>query len=146
MRPIHQRLAASVAAIAASLVLVSGAAAAGVTPSALHPDDRAFRGVGPVPAAEAVRPDDRADRTLPPATLYAGPLDRIGMLPDDRADRTLPRVALTTGQPGTRDGFDWQDAGLGAATALAVVVLAAGGAAGGRRRRRPADAMTRTAV
>jgi hypothetical protein len=79
-------------------------------PSAVRPDDRAFRGPGAVPAAAAVRPDDRADRSLPIGSVVA-----------------LPTAGV---------GFDWTDAGIGAAAAFGLVLVAAGVSLIGLRHRR----------
>jgi hypothetical protein len=51
-------------------------------------------------------------------------------------DGAVTRVTAVTPQPGTSDGFQWDDAAIGAGGALGLVlVLAGGGAAVSRRNR-----------
>lgn len=92
-------------ATAAALAVVVVTGAAGGT----RPDDRAWRGVGPEPA------------TLTPST-------RPNVLrPDDRAWRgagPVPTIELTRSPSVRGDGFDWADAGLGAAAAFGLGLLA----------------------
>jgi hypothetical protein len=129
----------------ASVALVSGAvtAQAGLRPddranhgtgavvfagtnTSTRPDDRAWRGVGPAPVNEAslgIRPDDRA--THGPGAVAA--LDVVR--PDDRAWRGIgpAPVIVETESPASRiDGFDWADAGIGAAGALGIALLMMG--------------------
>lgn len=100
-----------------------------------RPDDRAWRGVGPAPVNDAsagIRPDDRA--THGPGAVGAVDVVR----PDDRAWRgvgTAPVIVETA--PASRiDGFDWADAGIGAAGALGIALLLMGFSALVLRRQR----------
>ncbi len=108
----------------------------------IRPDDRAWRGVGPVPAvvtaSGSTRPDDRA--THGPG-LFAADGSRDAIRPDDRAWRGVGPVPtiVPTESPSVRvDGFDWADAGIGAAGAFGLALLLAGGAAIVIRRQRVA--------
>jgi hypothetical protein len=76
---------------------------------------------GAMAADAVVRPDDRAAHG---PGIDAAPLDVV-LRPDDRADRPLPNDAPVT-QPTTSEGFDWVDAGIGAAATLGLVLLVAG--------------------
>ena len=99
----------------------------------------------PAQAAGApTRPDDRALHGLP-AIAYASPYDRgfggIDELPsapsahpDDRAERISPTAVPAP--PAGADGFDWTDAGVGAAGASALLLVAVGFSAAGFRSRR----------
>jgi hypothetical protein len=106
---------ASVLALATVLVIAAVAPAAAGT----RPDDRAVH--GPVvaesaTAASLTRPDDRAWRG-------------VGVAP-----ATVAPAAPTV----DTHGFNWADAGVGAAAAALVVLLAAGAAFAVRRQRVPA--------
>ena len=106
-------------AIAASVILAVGAAtaAAGTTPT--RPDDRATHGPGSISRSETTaptRPDDRAWRGVGPAAT----------------------VDVVQSPPVRVDGFDWADAGIGAAAALGLGLLLAGGSALVVRRQRVA--------
>jgi len=73
--------------------------------AATRPDDRPGpRGAGAAPEQLSVRPDDRAQPRGPGAAGDARPL-------------------VVVEQPG---GFDWADAGIGAAAAFGLVLLASG--------------------
>lgn len=92
-----------------------------------RPDDRAWRGVGPAPVSATsagVRPDDRA--THGPGAV--GAVDAVR--PDDRAWRGVGSapVIVQTEAPSSPpvDGFDWADAGIGAAGALGIALLLMG--------------------
>ena len=101
-----------------------------------RPDDRAWRGVGLAPVNEAsagVRPDDRA--THGPGALGAVDVVR----PDDRAWRgvdSAPVIVETESSAGRVDGFDWADAGIGAAGAVGIALLLMGFSALVLRRQR----------
>jgi hypothetical protein len=126
-------------------------AVAMAAPAQARPDDRAVHGPGVVAASvsgDPVRPDDRADRTIAPAAQPAAgrPDDRafrgVGLVPaaspvrpDARADQSLPTIAVEA-LPRTADGFDWSDAGIGAAGAFGLVLLVAGASVVGLRLRR----------
>ena len=94
-------------------------------PQASRPDDRASR---PSPSAATVRPDDQAFRG-PGQVPLATPVH-----PNDRADRISPQAVPAL--PAAADGFDWTDAGIGAAGAFALVLVAAGASVAGIRSRR----------
>lgn len=99
----HIRLAAVVSLAATSLVLAGTAAARTV----LHPDDRAVH---------------------TPAAISAGQSTDIA--PDDRADHhpsTLTPIVPVTPRASIGGGFDWADAGIGAATAFGLGLVGAGG-------------------
>ena len=148
--------------LAASFVLAAGAAAAQGSTSpddrAIHgpgavvlarttevvrPDDRAWRGVGAAPAiltgeAGSSRPDDRATHG-PGALGVTVPADILR--PDDRAWRgagPVPTIVPTVSPSSRVDGFDWTDAGIGAAGALGLALLLAGASAIVIRRHRVA--------
>ena len=74
-------------------------------------------------AAEARVPPRRPRHSWPGA-IAAAQRDVV-LRPDDRADRRLPNDAPVT-QPTTGEGFDWVDAGIGAAATLGLVLLVAG--------------------
>ena len=59
-----------------------------------------------------------------PGAIAAAQRDVV-LRPDDRADRRLPNDAPVA-QPTTAEGFDWVDAGIGAAATLGLVLLVAG--------------------
>lgn len=109
-----------------------------VTPNALaqRPDDRAgMLGVGATAVTSgSARPDDRAGARGPGALVVS----QSGVRPDDlagiRGPGSIPAVFVASGS--SRDGFDWSDAGVGAAGALGLALLLLGGlqlAARGRR-------------
>ena len=77
---------------------------------------------GAMAADAVVRPDDRAAHG--PGAIAAAQQDVV-LRPDDRADRRLPNDVPVT-QPTTSEGFDWIDAGIGAAATLGLVLLVAG--------------------
>jgi hypothetical protein len=126
---------AAVAALAAlSLVIVAPAAAsdaptrpddqathgpgavAVTTSSAAHPDDQATHGPGAVAVttSSAVRPDDRPNHG--PGSI--GPITPVV-------------IASPAG-----GGFDWIDAGVGAAFGMGASLIVAGALLAGQRRRR----------
>ena len=77
---------------------------------------------GAMAADAVVRPDDRAAHG--PGAIAAAQRDVV-LRPDDRAERGLPNDAPVA-QPTTTEGFDWVDAGIGAAATLGLVLLVAG--------------------
>lgn len=123
-------------ALGASLALATGTAAMG----AYSPDDRATHGPGAIgleqPNAVA-RPDDRATHGQGAITL--GQVSDT-VRPDDRTIHgpgaitlepvTGPGQAPVIGPDGPAaavvDGFDWLDAGIGAAAALGLGLIVAG--------------------
>lgn len=150
-------------ALAATFVLAAGATAAesstrpddranhgtgavnlGGSTDAVRPDDRAWRGVGAAPVivtseSGSLRPDDRATHG-PGALDVAGSADIVR--PDDRAWRGVgpaPTI-VPIASPSVRfdGGFDWIDAGIGAAGALGLALLLAGASVIAVRRNRVA--------
>ena len=103
--------------------------AALVTPTALaaRPDDRGgMLGVGAAAVTSgSTHPDDRADARGP------GAVDRLqsAVRPDDlagtRGPGSIPTVFVASSS--SRDGFDWDDAGVGAVGAFGVALLLLGG-------------------
>lgn len=125
---ITRRIVVTMLACAFAVVIAAPAQA----DSGARPDDRAIHGPGAVAAgapAQPVRPDDRAFRGVAPVP----PVSPVR--PDDRADRRLLSVAAEA-LPTTADGFDWTDAGIGAAGAFGLVLLVAGASVVGLRLRR----------
>ena len=113
-------------------LLTEAAASGGTSGQAVRPDDRATR-VSPQPAQEStiLRPAGWAYRPLGTGS----PVSQVR--PDDRANRSLPSAFAVS--PTTADGFDWIDAGVGAAAgAFGLVLLMAGGMAVGHRLRQVA--------
>jgi hypothetical protein len=121
-------------ALAASVILAAGAAtAAGGT----RPDDRATHGPGSIGIAQTtapIRPDDRANHG--PGAFVRDTSSEI-VRPDDRAWRgagPAPTVAIVESPSVRVDGFDWADAGIGAAAAFGFGLLLVGASALVRRR------------
>lgn len=91
-------LTIGVATVTASLLFAAAAAAEG----SVRPDDRATRGTGAIALETAVvRPDDRAIRPSSPSSVTF--------------------VESTAG-----GGFDWADAGIGAATVVGLGLVSVG--------------------
>jgi hypothetical protein len=90
------------------------------------PDDRSlYRGAEPRPVTVSYSPDDRS--------LYRGAPTQftpVSASPDDRPfGRGLPPESVPVSLSiSTSDDFQWGDAGLGAALALALIMLLGGGA------------------
>jgi hypothetical protein len=105
-------------------------------PAPIRPDDRAgIRGASssaadPVPSI-SVRPDDRAG-IRGPGSANADAVSNNGHLrPDDRAGfRGTGPVSAPTATPAvvhvTPSGFDWGDAGIGAAAGAGLILLVLG--------------------
>jgi hypothetical protein len=96
-------------------------------------------GAGTATAADGIRPDDKAGRIGVGAIAEPQLVERADVVrPDDRAWRgvgPVPTIELTE-RPSVRgDGFDWADAAIGAAAALAVGLLAGASALALRRHR-----------
>lgn len=117
-----------VAALASLVLAVGTATAAGGT----RPDDRANHGPGAVgveATTTSTRPDDRAIHG--PGAIAAETSTQV-VRPDDRAWRGVgpePTVEIVETPSVHVDGFDWADAGIGAAAALGLGLLLAGGSA-----------------
>jgi hypothetical protein len=97
--------------------------------TSIRPDDRSVRGVPQsADVTAAVRPDDRVVRFSPVSGDEGLVLRR-----DPGAAVDSPVVAL----PATGgEGFDWGDAGVGAAIMLGFLLLATGAAAARRQSRK----------
>jgi hypothetical protein len=99
----------------------------------VRPDDRAVRGVSATPELLPVRADDKVLNLEPTvraeynqfAYRHAMPLD-YGQQPVQIASKS--------------DGFDWNDAGIGAGLAFGLMLLLAGATVGTRHISRPASA------
>ena len=129
----------SLVILAAALVLATGIATA---TGATRPDDRPTHGAGAIGlvVTNDLRPDDRA--THGPGALHRPPPSRLS--PEFEA---LTRSYQAAARPGPAigpvgagstgvDGFDWADAGIGAAGALGLGLLLIGGTALAVRQRR----------
>ena len=120
----------------ATLVLAMGAV---VAQAATRPDDRPTHGPGAIGLVEVSttinHPDGRAVRG--PGAFASNGADVVR--PDDRAWRGVgpTPVIVETESPASRvDGFDWADAGIGAAGALGIALLLMGFSALVLRRQR----------
>src|SRR5262245_48010830 len=115
-------------AVLVMLAVIAPAAGAGTSP-----DDRPGpHGIGAAAATDvvAVTPDDRAGtRGIGPSPVTLSPDDRLGPRGDTVARTPAPATIIV--RPG---GFDWADAGIGAAVAIGAALLAAGLFLVGRRR------------
>jgi hypothetical protein len=108
--------------------LVVGLATAALTAPVAQADDW-FRYAAPVEGSgQVLRPDDRAGIRGPGAVNSVGAENFLahGLRPDDRAG--IRGVGSVSNEPMlvrvTGDGFSWGDAGIGAASALALALLA----------------------
>ena len=96
-----------------------------------RPDDRPNHGPGAVGLVEASTTIN-ASRTARAVRGPSGAFASTGadvVRPDDRAWRGVgpAPVIVTTASPASRiDGFDWADAGIGAAGALGIALLLIG--------------------
>jgi hypothetical protein len=127
-------------ALVASFALAAGTAAA---MGANSPDDRPTHGPGAVvleQSSEVVRPDDRATHgqgAIAPEQVSntARPDDRTihgpGAITFEQVTRAgqAPVIAPDAQSALSVDGFDWLDAGIGAAAALGLGLIVAGGVA-----------------
>lgn len=114
----------SIATTTAILALVVPAAAL----AGGSPDDRALPRGTTWNQTQQTSPDDRA---VPRGTTFSGPaaVKTIVVSPDDRAfARNNPSVSSPTLVRVADGGFDWTDAGVGAASGfgVALVILGAG--------------------
>jgi hypothetical protein len=124
------RITTAVAVAASALALAPAALAGGVTP-----DNRADR-TGPAGLAVAravVTPDNRPDRTGPAGTTVTIDTTGVGLM---HASMVNAEVAARAAATPTDTGFQWADAGIGAAAGFGATLAAAGLAAGVRNRRR----------
>lgn len=116
------RLSISTAAAVLALVAPAAALAGG------SPDDRALPRGTTWSQPQQISPDDRA---VSRGTTFSEPAatKTVIVSPDDRAfTRSNPSVARPTLILATGGGFDWRDAGIGAASGfgIALVLLGAG--------------------
>jgi hypothetical protein len=111
-------------------VLVTFAVVAPAVGAGTSPDDRSGpHGIGSTDPG-TVTPDDRAGtRGIGPSPVTLSPDDRLGPRGDTVARTPTPATIIV--RPG---GFDWADAGVGAAVAVGAALLAAGLLLVGRRR------------
>jgi len=95
----------------------------------VRPDDRGWRGAGPAPASvttrrsNALSPDDRTNHGVGAFAVVVADVVR----PDDRAWRGAaaePTPVVSGSSTGA--GFDWKDAGIGAAGAFGFMLLFVG--------------------
>ncbi|HEY7258080.1 MAG TPA: hypothetical protein VH459_03380 [Gaiellales bacterium] len=123
------RITSAVAVVASALALAPAAFAGGVTP-----DNRADR-TGPAGlAVVAVQtPDNRADRIGPAGTTVRIDTTGVGLMHASMVEAQLAQRAALVG---TDSGFQWGDAGIGAAAGIAAALTALGAAAAIRSRRR----------
>jgi hypothetical protein len=128
-------LAAMVTLAAMSLVVVASAAA---SDAPTRPDDQATHGPGAIAAAsssDVVRPDDRPTHGPGAVTVTTSTAVR----PDDRPTHGVgsigPSTLVVTASP-AGGGFDWIDAGVGAAFGMGASLIVAGALLAGQRRRR----------
>ena len=113
-------------ALAISLAVAAGASTAiGST----RPDDRATHGPGAIvleqQRSDAIRPDDRA--THGPGAIQLEQVTPAGQ---------VPVVAASGSEAARLGGFDWLDAGIGAAAAFGLGLIVAGSVVLARRRPR----------
>ncbi len=129
----------SLVILAATLVLATGIATA---TAATRPDDRPNHGAGAIGlvVTNELRPDDRA--THGPGALRQPHPSRLSPELEGltRSYQAAARPAPAIGPVGAGstgvDGFDWADAGIGAAGALGLGLLLIGGTALAVRQRR----------
>jgi hypothetical protein len=123
-------------AAAALIVTVALPASAGAAPSPAqdlrNPDRRAPVVVNDVPAQDLRNPDNRTYQPQVPGQDLRNP-DRRAPVTGSEVITKIPAPA-----PVASDGFDWTDAGIGAAGGLAVISLAGGLAMAMAHRRRGA--------
>jgi hypothetical protein len=125
--------AAVVALAAMSLVVATAAASDAPT----RPDDQATHGPGAIAATTStgIRPDDRPNHG--PGAV-AGTTS-TGIRPDDRPTHGVgsigPITLVETASP-AGGGFDWIDAGVGAAFGMGASLIVAGALLAGQRHRR----------
>lgn len=125
------RITSAVAVVASALALAPAAFAGGVTP-----DNRADR-TGPAGlAVVAVQtPDNRADRIGPAGATVTIDTTGAGLMHASMVNAELAQRAALVG---AGSGFQWADAGIGAAAGIAAALTALGAAAAVRSRRRVA--------
>ncbi len=139
---------ANITALAVALALSAGA---GMAIGSTRPDDRATHGQGAIvleQRTDVVRPDDRA-RHGQGAIVLERRSDAVR--PDDRATHgqgaiefeqvaradQVPVIAEAGSASARGTGFDWLDAGIGAAAALGLGLIVAGSVVVRRRAHEP---------
>ena len=120
------RIASAVAVVASALTLAPAALADGVTLG--HRTGPAGRTLVVVQT-----PDNRADRTGPAGTAVTIDTTGTGLI---HASMVNAEAATRAAAAPTDTGFQWTDAGIGAAAGFAAALACAGVAAGVRTRRR----------
>jgi hypothetical protein len=123
------RITTAVAVAASALALAPAALAGGATP---------FNGVhrtGPhgIAVVTVQSPDNRADRTGTAGATVTIDTTGVGLM---HASMVNAEVAARAAATPTDTGFQWADAGIGAAAGFGATLAAAGLAAGVRNRRR----------
>lgn len=104
--------------------------------TSVRPDDRAVRGAPQSTDVTAVvRPDDRAARFSPQTGSEGLVLRRDPGAAVDSPGAVVENPVVATPATGGQ-GFDWSDAGIGAAIMLGFLLLATGAAAAGRQSRK----------
>jgi hypothetical protein len=107
----------------------------------VRPDDRGgIRGVATASAqhSHSLRPDDRAGVR---GVATASPQHSHSVRPDDRAGvRGVPAATPLASASGSANGFDWSNAGVGAASVFGAMLLTLAFALAVRGRRRLVDA------
>ena len=142
----------SLAYIIALAVALALSAGAGAAIGSTRPDDRATHGQGAIvleQRTDVVRPDDRATHGQGAIVLEQR---NDAVRPDDRATHgqgaiefeqvtragQVPVIAAAGSASARVDGFDWLDAGIGAAAALGLGLIVAGSVVVRRRAHEPA--------
>ena len=139
----------TITALALALALTTGA---GMAIGSTRPDDRATHGQGAIVLeqhTDVVRPDDRATHGLGAIVLeqrndVVRPDDRAthgqGAIEFEQVTRAdqVPVIAANGSVSARADGFDWLDAGIGAAAALGLGLIVAGSLVVRRRAHEPA--------
>ena len=118
---------AYITGLAVALALTTGA---GTAVGSTRPDDRATHGQGAIileQRNDAVRPDDRA-------THGHG---AIVFEQVTQADQ-IPVIGASGSVSASSDGFDWLDAGIGAAAGIGLGLIVAGSVVVRRRAHEPA--------
>jgi hypothetical protein len=114
----------SITTVVAALALVAPAAAL----AGSSPDDRALPRGTTWNQPQHISPDDRA---VPRGTTFSTPATTKTVIvsPDDRAfARSNPSVARPTLILAAGSGFDWTDAGVGAASGFGIALVLLGAA------------------
>jgi len=112
----------SITTVVAALAFVAPAAAL----AGSSPDDRALPRGTTWNQPQHISPDDRA---VLRGTTFSTPATTVIVSPDDRAfARSNPSVARPTLILAAGSGFDWTDAGVGAASGFGIALVLLGAA------------------